>query len=295
MALAAGGQVNIPCGTYKITSSLTGTITANSNHIGHALAIIGGGSGCTIINFVGSNGFAFTYATPYTPLLMQGMTLTTSAAGSFVGINIQQNSVCNSDTSNNPTTSFTDIQFAGSDGPFAFHYWADGILTTNISAINFINDTWTGSSGPNGTVISINGSQSFTPCSGPQPAVQFNIVNLAANHFNAGVVYGPQVQGIAITNSNLTSGNISIQVPAGEFDLDELAISNSQFGESTGGAIINIASPLNSLLITGNLFIINAGASAIVLNSSGFTITGNVFAGEGPELWPHHQTGHSLY
>ena len=49
VALAAGGQVNIPCGTYKITSSLPAQTT---HRIPVFFVIVGEGSGTTVINFV---------------------------------------------------------------------------------------------------------------------------------------------------------------------------------------------------------------------------------------------------
>jgi hypothetical protein len=266
-ALAASSQIEFPVGTFKFNSQISYSIPS-----GASLRIKGAGVDNTVLNWPSGNGIAVTYGNQFSSIHMSDLTLTSGTTGSNAGVNLALSTgIANPALA--AVNSFDHVTLRGSDGYGVTNYWGTGVNVSNVSNINFNDLAFVGSSGHLGNGVILTGNSG-----GSTFGVQYNFVNSTFNFFNAGIAYQSWIQGVSVSQTNFTNGVIGITVPASQAgSLDQLAVSNSQFNCSTAG--ISELTDVNSTSITNSLFIVNANSNGVVIDSKGWTVSGNVFAG----------------
>jgi nitrous oxidase accessory protein NosD len=105
------------------------------------------------------------------------------------------------------------------------------------------------------------------------------------NYTGVGIYYGKNVQGVVVSNCNITGGYIGIYCPPGTTGTDMLSVSNTQF--NLGYIGIYLASYISGTMIgSGNLFIVPSNTISFGgVNTIGiyleapnlYTIIGNSF------------------
>jgi Pectate lyase superfamily protein len=271
------GIVIFPPGRYLITKTISVMIDP-----GKALTIQGCGQDVSILHFPTGNGINVEFANQYCSIHVRDVSLTTGSTGpNDIAFALVQQSVCNTHPARNPLSDFTNVTLRGDDGyDVGTHHWAIGVKVTDVSVINFTNLGYFGGAGSLGYGVILTGIDTFAPCGGnPAYGVVYNFYGCTFETFDAAIVYGTDIQGVAIASCNFTEGNIGVFAPGGAINLDQLSVTTSQFGSLNNGILLQ--SKLNSTTILGNLFIVASNQNGIVLNSDSSCITGNVFAGTG--------------
>lgn len=274
-SVASGGTVLFPPGRYLITGAISVTVAA-----GKALSIQGYGQDSTVLYFPTGSGIVVSFSNQFCSVHVRDMSFTTGRAGSGdTALALKQLATCDNNPALNPISDLSNVTFRGDDGYGVSDYWGTGVNVTDISNINFTSVGYFGS-GASGNGVILAGVDKYGPCGGTVAyGVVYNFYGCVFESFNAGIVYGTDIQGVAIVSCNFTHGNMGVYCPAGSLNLDQLSIMSSQFG--TLNNAVSIQSKLNATTIVGNLFIFAANQNCIVLNSDSSCITANVFAGGG--------------
>ena len=277
--IQSGGQMYVPCGTYKLTAgSMTPTIAA-----GVSMRIIGGGRDCTFFNFgnvtASAVGLDIGFAAFDSTLYMYGITfLSAGTNANTIGLRMTAG-FSNSNPALSSQSTLMNMSFRGADGYAVTDLWAYGIYNKTISNVQYIDDTFVSpiANGNNVYSVWITGDPTNMACAGGVGC--FNVANNFTNcNFYggaAGIGYGPTVQGVAVTNTNFDNAGsgYGIVVPAGEGPaLVGLTVTNSQFGR----VAIVANTQLSSVLLQGNIFIVSDTAPGILavdgfFSSSSFT------------------------
>jgi Pectate lyase superfamily protein len=276
-ALAAlpstGGMLFFPAGTYVLSSQIVYTLS-NANA---TLRLVGAGMGLTTLSWAGGGGLSITCGTTSNSVQISDMSFVTGTNGSGTGLTLSQ-SASNAVPSYVPISTISNVAFHGSDGWYRTHYWAQGISVTNLSNINYIGVNVIG---PSGAAFSTVGAGIALAGSSGAQSVVHNFIGCQFNLVNVGITYGTYVQGVTLSQVNITGCSYGIYNTAGGTSLDQLAITNSQFNCSVAG-IYCATAPLDTL-ISNNLFLtLVANAVGVELGSpQTTTIVSNSFRGNG--------------
>ena len=166
-----------------------------------------------------------------------------------------------------------NVTFRGQDGYTQTDYWTTGVETNYWSNIQFYNDSFIGPSGTAaGIGIDLNGGSNADTI-----GTIFNIQSSNFGMLNEGIMYGPYIQGVTIGQSNFTGVNYGVYVPAGEAQVAQLTVGDSQF--ATNDAAVYDASGVDALNFHNN-FVINLGSGTIGLDLvvySNAIVSGNTF------------------
>lgn len=258
-ALFGAGEIRFTPGVYKFNSLVTLTLPTSFSK----LRIVGSGSASTTLFWPNATGGILIDVTASggitTGVEVSGILFlaATTNAGSAVKI---RNTVLSVNPSQNISSSFRDCTFWGSD--LVNNYWTTCLDIQNIGNVNFNNVTINGPGTVLGTGINLVGLASASSL-----VVQFNFVNCVINSCNVGLNYGTWVQGVSLTNCNITDCNTAI---AGASSIagapGQLLITTSQFGMSASGAgkAIDIQGPVDYISITSSLFILNTGNTGAI-------------------------------
>lgn len=277
-ALFGAGEIRFSPGVYKFNSLVTLTLPSAFSK----LRIVGSGSASTtlfwpnatggILVDVGASG-GITTGVEVSGILFLAAT---TNAGSAIKV---RNTGLSVNPSQNISSSFRDCSFWGSD--LVNNYWTTSLDIQNIGNVNFNNVTINGPGAVSGTGVNLVGLASASSL-----VVQFNFVNCVINSCNVGINYGTWVQGVSITNCNITDCNTAI---AGASSIagnpGQLLITTSQFGMSASGVgkAIDIQGPVDFISIVSCLFILNTGnAGTIGINLVEYgrvSLIGNQFVG----------------
>jgi hypothetical protein len=273
-AQTTGGFVRFPCGVFKVTVSITALIPASSN-----ITVGGSGQECTQVLFSGSNGFAFTWANLYSSFNMHDLSIVTDQVGAYTGLSLTLSggSAGQSDEFA-PFQAIDNVAFRGNDlGGAHADYWATAFYESGVSNIGISGGGCNGS-GSLGICYSVNGDVSTEYYS---VAINFN--NVGINSCNVGLYYGDYVQGVTFNGVNIlcAQGVTTPITPGGT--LDNLSMSNSQMNVTTCGVCIydtnTGAAGFVGVYVTTSLFIVESGATGMILNGNDWIINGNDFGG----------------
>lgn len=265
-------------GTYKFSSNAIGaTLAAGQN-----ITLQGLGQETTKILFSGAgDGFSFTYTTP-TPSIITGsalqvrnMDILTAQAGTGVGLKLNGNS-----TVSNPmkVTVWENLNFRGSVNSA---YWSVGAQITDTQTAIVQNTNCYGSINSQATTVFVAECIKIIGSSAATLPTQFTLANISAFWMGVGIHGVGYIQGIEISNAQLTGMVIGVECDGtAGLSQSQCSVVNSQINANQYGILMNDMGASQSA-ITGNLIFIGdsstAGAVAAIsaLSSPWLSITGN--------------------
>jgi len=274
---ASGGCIAFPPGKYRFNSALSYT---PSNAI-YSLTLVGAGANNTTLYWPGTNGITLNYTGIQQTIHVRDLTFSTGdSTGSYVGLTLKNSNAIG-------ISYFSDItrtNFRGDDGGAQVSgsdYWGVGVNVLAQSNINFDTDEFWGlASGSVGTGISLSGNTSVYNGGNAGYGVIYNIAKCGFWWNGNGIQVVTLVQGVSITQSNFTNGTTGIWLKPSGTGFDELAVTGgNQF--NTKGNQITIEQPFAHLIVSGNLFFVQANLAGIYIDINGWqnTIVNNAFYG----------------
>lgn len=269
-AAASGGTVcaYFPPGKYKFSANVAYSFT-NANA---SITIKGAGADLTELTWNGTDGITINYAGPFNSAHVRDMTLTTSGVNAGAGLRLKQTIASYGNPANSAVSDISGATFRGADGYAASQYWAYGVDVYNVSNVNFINDSFVGEAGSYGTTgvgVNLHGTTAAPP-------VVFNFTDNFFQWLYAGIIYGANVQGVSVAQSNFTGDAYGIYAPANGQVVDQLAVTSSQFNCSLEG--IYTLTAISNTIIQNSYFIVPKNAVGIDLSSVySYSIVGNTF------------------
>jgi nitrous oxidase accessory protein NosD len=158
-----------------------------------------------------------------------------------------------------------------------------------IVGVSNVNMTGLVVSGPGGEAYASHGLGVVLEGSVDDPAVVFNIGGATFNYLLKGVVYGNQVQGVTVSQSNFVGASYGIFIAPGLSGLDQLAVIGSQFNCALAG--VYVGSYTSDTLFSSNLFIVpNTGTGMLLEQAYLYSAVGNAFSGS-PSFTASHPIG----
>ncbi len=273
-AAAKGGMIRVPCGVFKIAATPSLQIPPGQN-----LSLVGSGSDCTTISVSGPvDGPTFAYGDQFSSVRIADITFTTDQPGGYTAVTL------NSRTDNqmaafSSQTTFENVVFRGADAYGAnAQFWGEGVHERNVSNISIVNPMFDGPhASPNGVFLVLQGLAAKSAYS-----VQISISHMNISYCKIAIAYEDWVQGLAISNSNVTGCDVGVQVVANpKGTLDQIAVVNSQFNTFVCSVCVNDGK-FNNLMLSNNMFITNGGSKAVVVGGTNWLIEGNEFGAVSP-------------
>jgi hypothetical protein len=274
-AKAASSCVSFPPGRYYFAGPISYTMASASAGV----QIVGAGSGSTFLRFATGDGLTVNFHGPNTSAQISGLTITTDAVNTGSGIKFVQAEqyVAGSYPA---ASQISDVFLRGAavdvttgqvPGPTC---WANGFYTDYVSNISFINVNVSGCRSLFlGNGLNIQGG-------GPSDiSVVYNVFGGNFYELSNGILYGPNIQGMAINTTNFLRCNYGVYVPGPPANQDQLTIVNSQFGYNNIGIFDD--GGVGSEIISGNVIFSSAANNiGIKLTHGGaFTINNNSLDG----------------
>jgi hypothetical protein len=275
-AYAVNKAVMFGAGTYYFASSITISLSTNKSFclrgISHEISQIKFAAGC---------GFIINYADLTNGCHISDMSILTEGTNNGTGLKFFSGP--NSNPANTAQTLISNVTMRGADGFANSKFWAkcvdiDGCSNFAFNICNFVSGSVTGAYGNNGYGVFISTSTSNYP-------VAHVFQQCTFNYTGVGIYYGKNVQGVVVSNCNITGGYIGIYCPPGTTGTDMLSVSNTQF--NLGYIGIYLASYISGTMIgSGNLFIVPSNTISFGgVNTIGiyleapnlYTIIGNSF------------------
>ena len=238
-----GVEVRFPCGRFKATTALTLSPTNGKN-----VTIKGGGNNCTELFFSGSDGIVVNLANQYASATVEDMGIVTDdTTGAYTGVRFSLPAGIVNPF--NATNAINRVSLHGYDGYGTATYWGVGFFQDKSSFVNLADFNYAGATGNKGIGVKLQGDAGNS---------HFNVVTNVTHsnfaYYDKAIWYGTYYQGLAVTTSNFTGGAYGIYVPPGAAMVDQLSVTNSQFGQNAT-ADIYLGSKMYALNLTGNLFI----------------------------------------
>jgi hypothetical protein len=272
-ALGVGRAIYFPQGKFKFTAQIVYTIA------GGGVSFTGAGTDLTILYWASTSGLKLISNDREDTVTLTGLTFTTDATGTSIGLHLLQNDpALGWNMSNIIACSFrADSGYiAGTD------YWSEAIKIEGWSSVSIHG---CGISGANaGIGINVVGRSGV----GEEYALVLNISSCNLMNLNVGLFYNELVQGVAVSNTNF-GGHYGIYIPNGIGGPDQLTVVNCQFGPLFNTAIW-AQSPCANTLISNCVFYIpdNDDAWGILLEEDWYyTITNNTFHSQGDVETPN--------
>lgn len=275
VALKSHSAISFGAGTYQFSERITYQIGGSSS-----LTLIGSGADVTVLEWNEiSDGIELTYSNNNCSSHIRNLTISTNQNDKSKGLSLVKSTI-DQNPANGPLSDITGVTIRGANGYANSQSWKTGIILNGISNINLTDINITGTGGAystNGTGLLIEG---VSPGS-----VAFNITRATINYVNTGIIIGANVQGVTVSQSNLTGNTYGIYVPVSGKNTGQsmLVVTNgNQFNCAT--AAINIETDYEGVVVTNNMFIIPNGSPSIgvqLLLSNTFNIVGNSFVSAG--------------
>jgi Pectate lyase superfamily protein len=265
--ISSGRKLFVPAGTYLLGSQIAGT---------GSLHMIGEGANRTVFKSSTNQGFQFTIPDQFHSVQLSDFTLLGGAAGTGnSGIKLLSSASSIPDPANTEQSYLANINIYGSDGMGNSNYFPCAAEIEYVSNVNLFNVMSTGTSARQGTGLLIHGNSSLAPN-------VYNLTGCTFNFLNVGVEYGNYVQGVTLTQCNLTGCNYGLDTASGLSVLVQLGINNSQFNCVIAGVNLNTAIP--DFTFNGNTVFIPGPSSGVsigvnMVNAHRYSILGNSFSG----------------
>jgi hypothetical protein len=288
-----GGTIYFPPGQFRFNTAVAYTFSAGVG----SLTVQCAGPDVTELRFPNStDGFDITSSSAYSQIHFRDCAIETGANGGGNGMLLTQSA----NLAGAPmvaTSDITNVVFHGIDGYAQANYWTAGVKVIGWSNVDYINTNIFGTAfssvtpGPLGYGVWLQGNMS-----GGADTIAA-VHNFMGDYFSSlqyGIIYGTQVQGVTVNQSNFTtigidgilvgcpttpgamfSTNYNTPASCAMAGIDQLTITNNQFGYNGGPSILsgyNIA----HLMIANNLIYqsgVNYGID--IYGALETTITGN--------------------
>jgi hypothetical protein len=273
---STGGRscVSFPPGRFTFAGNVNFVLPNSSASI----TLQGAGADVTELYWPAGGGLTIDYAGAENSVHLHNMTLTTGAEGVGTALVLKQTNG-NVGAADNALSDLSGVTIRGADGYSQNNYWDRAVVINQISNINFAGLVV---SGPGGQAYSTKGLGVVLEGSANNPAVVFNVTGATFNYLSKGIVYGQQVQGLTVSQSNFVGDDYGIYVPPNISGLDQLTVLGSQFNCATDG--IYAGSSLSNTLFNANLFIVPDTGRGIYLQQAYlYSAMGNSFNIGSPE------------
>lgn len=267
------GAINFPPGVFAFNAGVGYSFTDNPG----SLAINGSGNEATQLFWANANGgISVNYSNNAggNSVSVRDLSLVTSQVNSGIGLNLVA-PVSGCWPSNFPHNSVSNVTFRGSTLSAT---WGD-MIVDQVAGLYVSGATfYGGGTGPAvglGVGISISGRD--TGCIN----IIQNVINSTFGWGGININVGENAQGLQTSTNNYTNGTTGINFNGTTGGGDQITIIGSQFGntnavQANGGGTVGLA----DLIVQGNLFVLNAGQTALSLtNLQSVVVSGNVFRG----------------
>jgi hypothetical protein len=242
-----------------------------------SITLTGAGADVTQLYWPAGGGLTIDYVGAENSVHLRDISLTTGSVGLGSAVVLNQTNG-NVGVADNALSDLFDITIRGADGYSQNDYWERAVEINQISNVNLVGLVI---SGPGGVAYSTKGIGVVVEGSTNNPAVVFNVTGATFDYLFKGIVYGQQVQGLTVSQSNFVGDDYGIYVPPDISGLDQLTVTGSQFNCQTGG--IYVGSSLSNTLFSANLFIVpNTGTGIHLQQAYLYSATGNSFNIGGP-------------
>lgn len=270
LAASSGGRIcaYFPPGKYKFSSNVSYTLaTANASII-----IKGDGADVTELTWAGTDGISINYTSPFNSVHIRDLTFTTSGVNAGTALKLNQTLSSYVNPANTAPSDIIGVTFRGADGYAATQYWAYGVDVFNVSNVNFISDAFVGEGGTyatKGAGVNLHGTTAVPP-------VVFNFTDTYFQWLLVGIIYGPNVQGVSVAQSQFTGDAYGIHATPNGQIVDQLTVTSSQFNCSLEG--IYLEYPISNTIIQNDYFIVPTNAVGFDMSSAySYSIVGNTF------------------
>jgi len=267
---SSGGRacVSFPPGQFTLAGNFKFVLPTSSASI----TLTGAGADVTQLYWPAGGGLTIDYVGAENSVHLRNMSLTTGSVGVGSAVVLDQTNG-NAGVADNALSDLLDVTIRGADGYSQNDYWDRAVEISQISNVNLVGLVI---SGPGGAAYSTRGIGVALEGSTNNPAVVFNVTGATFNYLSRGIVYGRQVEGLTVSQSNFVGDDYGIYVPAKISGLDQLTVVGSQFNCATGG--IYVGSSLSNTLFSSNLFIVpNTGTGIHLQQAYLYSATGNSF------------------
>lgn len=283
-----GGRIVVPPGQY----CFAGRITFSLPNAVYGFSIEGAGKNATTLHWGAANGgIHITYGSPQNAVKLEGMSFTTAQLGGGNAVWVQYLGELH-DPSSTEATVIQDVTIRGANTPQdnnpGTQYWDIGILVDMVSNVHVVDTYILGTTArTNGAGMWVRGLQSPSICTAPEsPCYQVvvNLTRVTMNWVGTGFIYGRYVQGVSMSQVNITGGTTGIySFPNEDGTLAQLTVVGSQI--TVFGTAIFTQKWITGVIIIGNVFIVPL--YGIVLGETDdFIIQGNTIG-----AWTADATG----
>jgi hypothetical protein len=263
-----GRCVSFPPGQFTFASNLRFVLPNGSASI----TLTGAGADVTRLYWPTGGGLTIDYVGAENSVHLRNMSLTTGSVGVGSAVVLNQTN-SNVGAADNALSELFDITIRGADGYSQNDYWDRAVEINQVSNVNLVGLVI---SGPGGAAYSAKGIGVVLQGSTNNPAVVFNLTGATFNYLSKGIVYGQQVEGLTVSQSNFVGDDYGIYVPPNISGLDQLTVLGSQFNCATSG--IYVGSSLSNTLFSANLFIVpNTGRGIYLEQAFLYGAMGNSF------------------
>jgi len=263
-----GRCVYFPPGRFTFASNFKFMLPNGSASI----TLTGAGADVTQLYWPAGGGLTIDYVGAQNSVHLRNLSLTTGSVGVGTAVLLNQT---NGDVgaADNALNEFSGVTIRGADGYSQNDYWDRAVEIKQICNVNLVGLVI---SGPGGAAYSDKGIGVVLEGSTSNPAVVFNVTGATFDYLSKGIVYGQQVQGLTVSQSNFVGDDYGIYVPANISGLDQLTVVGSQFNCATAG--IYVGSSLSNTLFSANLFIVpNTGRGIHLQQAYLYSAVGNSF------------------
>jgi len=263
-----GRCVYFPPGRFTFASNFKFMLPNGSASI----TLTGAGADVTQLYWPAGGGLTIDYVGAQNSVHLRNLSLTTGSVGVGTAVLLNQT---NGDVgvADNALNELSGVTIRGADGYSQNDYWDRAVEIKQICNVNLVGLVI---SGPGGAAYSDKGIGVVLEGSTSNPAVVFNVTGATFDYLSKGIVYGQQVQGLTVSQSNFVGDDYGIYVPANISGLDQLTVVGSQFNCATVG--IYVGSSLSNTLFSANLFIVpNTGRGIHLQQAYLYSAVGNSF------------------
>jgi hypothetical protein len=278
-----GHCVSFPPGRFTFASAVTFRLPD-----GRASATLSGaGADVTELNWPNGGGLSFEFVGQNNSVHVRDLSLTTGTAGAGRALVLQQSAKLGGNPADSALSDVSGVSIRGADGYAATDYWETGVAIVSVSNVNMTGLVVTG---PGGEAYASHGQGVVLEGSTDDPLVVFNIAGATFNYLLKGLIYGNEVQGVTVSQSNFTGDGYGIFVPDGLNGLDQLAVTGSQFNCALAG--VYVGSYTSDTLFSSNLFIVpNTGTGILLKQAYLYSAVGNAFNSGSASMTSSHPVG----